>query len=428
MADPQLNAALENLSNCPDMPYRDMSPPLAYYYSSRQEKHAEKFIELAAEFVRSLEREADREELRRRAVPFAHLVGPGSRYQELRVKAYERLLLAFKQASPDGMAERLSVPQLGGDSRFPDLFVNWTDVEKYLGDAESVLRFPTETVRYCHWLNEFLSYPCQLELRQLSYGVKRIEEEVEGTHLRGNFLLVAAYDAVCSVCQDAGRYRALVTTIVMAPEIMAAAKAAAEDFFAVFSIDGGKDVLMSTPDSDIAAQAFPRAAPAQSSPLSQSDVQQMPAAAPADGKKAEKGSLSVEEAAHLACVNPGTMSRWRGKHKLAASDGTRIDEKKLVEYLKIRSLRKKPARPSGHKDSGKKGLHPWEVVCVFLTWKKEANRKKIIDYVHEEAPWISEEEIDNVLKDPKCVRSRKGPSGELLYRNPKTRVAQQVAQ
>ena len=182
------------------------------------------------------------EALRKRAAPFALLTGPGSRYQELRDKTYQRLLSAFQQATPGGIVERLTVPQLRGyaaSSSHADLFVYWSDVEKYLGDADSVLRFPSETFRYCGWLVEFLSYSCP-ELVQLGYELRGIREQVEGTHLRGSFLLVTAHDTLHSIPQDAGRYRNLRATIVQSPGTIAAINAAAADLAAALPVDDGR--------------------------------------------------------------------------------------------------------------------------------------------------------------------------------------------
>jgi len=236
MSRPQLKAALENLLAFPDMSFQEMSPPLAYYHRSRQEKQAKRFIELAADFVRAFEQEGDLNGLRMRTAPFAYQTGPGSLYQDLREAAYRRLSSAFENASPDGKAKRLSLARLKGDSRFPKLRVDWTDVDKHLGDPDSVLRFPSKTFEYCTWLIEFLScsYP---ELVALGYELRGIQEAVEGTHLRGNFLLVTAHDIVHSVPQDVGRHRNLVETIVKSPETMVVAKAAAEDLVTALLVD-----------------------------------------------------------------------------------------------------------------------------------------------------------------------------------------------
>ena len=108
---------------------------------------------------------------------------------------------------------------------FEDKFVIWEGVEKYLGDADSLLRFPSETYNYCAWLTEFLHYP---ELIELTYPLIEPREQIEGTHLRGNFLLATAYDSVRSFPPDAGHHWDLVTTIVKSPDIIAATRAAAE--------------------------------------------------------------------------------------------------------------------------------------------------------------------------------------------------------
>lgn len=235
---PQLNAALENLRSFPDLPFQEIPPPLAYYHASRQEKHAEEFIELAADFVKALVKEGDPEYLRRRAMPFARLAGTGSRYQELREKAYERLSSAFKQASPNGMAESLSVPELSTvyrTDRFKDLSFSWSDVEMYLGDADSLLRFPSETSSYCSRLSEFLHYQ---ELINLNYELIRLRQQLDGPHVQGSVLLLTAYDTIRSTPPDACQYRNLVTTIVKSPGIIAASKAAAEDLVATLPVDG----------------------------------------------------------------------------------------------------------------------------------------------------------------------------------------------
>jgi hypothetical protein len=239
MTHPRLKSALETLLAFPDMPFQEISPPLAYYHSSRLEEHAKTFIELAADFVRTVHQQGNAEELRRRAAPFVHLTGPGSRYQELRDKAFKRLSAAFQQATPNGMAERLSVAELGGNSCFPDLFVAWPDVQKHLGDADSVLRYASETFRYCEGLIEPLSYP-YLELIPLGYELREMRKQIEGTQLRGYFLLVTAYDTVYSMPQDAGRHRNLLETIVKSPTVMAAAKPAAEDLVAALPVDDGQ--------------------------------------------------------------------------------------------------------------------------------------------------------------------------------------------
>ncbi len=288
MVHPQLKSALETLLAFPDMPYQEMSPPLAYYHSSRQEEHAEKFLELAADFVRAVHQQGGSKRLHERAAPFSRRTGPGSRYQELRDKAFKRLSSAFKQASPDGMAERLSVAELRGDStssRFGD--VVWADVDKYLGDADSVLRFPSKTFDYCTWLIEFLCYPF-LELIPFGYELRGIREKVEGTHLRGSFLLVAAHDTVRSIPQDAAQYRNLVETIVKSPETMAAAKAAAEDLVANLPVDEGQTPMAT----------------------------EKPAAQP----KAENDYISLEEAGKMI-----------GKHRTTATN--KADKAGILEEL-----------------------------------------------------------------------------------------------
>ncbi len=237
---PRLKSALEDLLSFPEMPFQEMSPPLAYIHIERQEKHAERFIELAADFVRALGHRGGSEKVRTLAAPFARLTGQESRYQDLRTAAYKILLSAF--TTPTGMAERLSVRWLRGDSTHGSHegpFVNWVDVEKYLGDADSVLRFPSEAIDYCHRLIEFLSYPHSI-LIPLGYELRKISEQVEGTHQRGIFLLVAAYDAVGSLFQNAGPHRSLMATIVTSPETMVVAKAAAEDLLAGVPADGGR--------------------------------------------------------------------------------------------------------------------------------------------------------------------------------------------
>ena len=234
---PRLKAALENLRNFPDMPFQEIPPPLSYYHSSRQEKHAERFIDLAADFVTALGRKGGLEKLRKQAAPFARLTRLGSRYQDLRAAAYKRFSSAF--TTPTGTAGHLSLAHLRGDSTSESNAdpVNWSDVEKYLGNADSVLRFPSETFEYCQWLVEFLScaYP---DLIPLGYELRRIHEQVDGTHLRGNFLLFTAHDIADSILQDAGPYLNLVTTIVKSPGTIAAAKAAAEDLVTALSVDG----------------------------------------------------------------------------------------------------------------------------------------------------------------------------------------------
>jgi hypothetical protein len=174
-----LSTSLENLRDFPEMPFQGESPPFAYHHISGQKEHAEKFIELVADFVRALEQQGDLEELRRGAAPFARLAGPGSQYQEARDKAFKRLSSAFEQASPGGIAESLSVPELSAiykHDRFADSFVNWADVQKYLGDADSLLRFPSETCKYCAWLTEFLHYQ---ELIELTYALIEPRERIE---------------------------------------------------------------------------------------------------------------------------------------------------------------------------------------------------------------------------------------------------------
>ncbi len=342
------------------MPYQEMPPPLAYYHSSRQEKHAEEFIRLATEFVRALERESGRVELRMRVAPFAGRIESGSRYQDLRDKAYQRLSAAFQQAATDGMAERLSVAHLRGDptsSRFAD--VVWADVDKYLGDADSVLRFPSETFRYCAWLTESLCYPF-LELIPFGYELRGIRELVEGTHLRGSFLLVAAHDIVSSIPQDEGRYWNLVTTIVMSPETMVAAKAAAEDLVTTLPVDDGQAVA----ENSDAAPALPPVAPIQSAPSGQPHAQQAATTAPVVGSEVNGGSLSADEAARITgrdkTLSPKRYltSWWQILHALQKGGYN-------VQRITVKRLNKTYAGPIA---IGTQGAQPNVDEITLLEW------------------------------------------------------------
>ena len=175
------------------------------------EGHAKKLVHAAAAFVSALD-EKRGNELRARALQFASLTETSKLYRRLRKAVYKRFKKAFEQAPPGADGE-LRVRQLcvhpKSEKQSQQIITHW-DIQRFLGDAESVLWFPHELREYCARLNDLLGWP---ELGELdAYLYSEIHQRGGNLHLWGSFLLDAAYKFVQSA-PDANRYGRLLDTV-----------------------------------------------------------------------------------------------------------------------------------------------------------------------------------------------------------------------
>jgi hypothetical protein len=412
-----LDTARNELFACLDTPVEELLPPLTPDTGYEWRELANKVIGSAARFVAALEEAGGGEELHRRNVLLENLTG--APYQRLREAAYQRLRLAFTEASPDGEVERIPISQLTSlymPEQFAHQFLVREDVRRFAGDPESILWSPFALLGYWGWLAQLVKYP---ELVDFCCEVSEVVRQIEAEHLWGSFLLAASRDVDRAPMPD--RYRDLMAAIVRWGPVVAAIKDAVEDLMAALPVGGGQAIA----EHSDAAPALPPVAPTQSVTSGLPNAQET-STAPIVGSGADEGSLSVTEAARITGRNKGTISRWREQYDLVAPDG-RIDRIKLIEVAKKHPRRSKPARPrregrqssESDNDRDEEPLAPWEVVRIFLAQAVEATREQIVAHVKDAASSISEDKIDDVLKDPNCVQKRQLSSGTCLYRNPK---------
>jgi hypothetical protein len=200
------------------------------------EKHAVKFIDLAATFVSALDEDRGVKELRKRASRFSSLTEASKLYRRLRKAAYKRFTHAFEQAASDTDGE-LRVSQLRAhpksEKHAHEVIVRWK-VERFLGDVEYVLWFPNELREYCARLDDLLGWP---ELGEWeAYLYTEIHERSENLHLWGSFLLDAAHKAV-QPTPDANRYGRLLETVKYWKWAVPAMRDAAVDLFRALPVD-----------------------------------------------------------------------------------------------------------------------------------------------------------------------------------------------
>lgn len=131
--------------------------------------------------------------------------------------------------------------------------------------------------------------------------------------------------------------------------------------------------------------------------------------------------LSVTEAARFAGVDKGVMTRWRRKHGLAASDGTRIDRDKLVTFLKAYKRKTKSKGHSTRKTLAGAGeadepLNVHVLVFNYLRLKRYgATSDAIVTHIREIHPGVSESEVDRVLYNPDCFQLKPDGSGGTVF-------------
>ncbi len=163
-----------------------------------------------------------RTELDNRYTTLANLTGLGSHYQHSREAAFQRLLLFFKEASPDKEVERLPISRLG----------SLEDVKRFTGDPESILWSPFELSSYWGRFAQLVEYP---ELRDFGYELWSVLRRIKAEHLWGSYLLAVSYSVHSSPKPD--WYRDLETTIVNSGGPVMAIKDAADDLFIGLHVD-----------------------------------------------------------------------------------------------------------------------------------------------------------------------------------------------
>jgi len=145
----------------------------------------------------------------------------------------------------------------------------------------------------------------------------------------------------------------------------------------------------------------------------------------ADDAKAGDGSLSVTEAARIAGVPKGTMSRWRKLYGLAASNGTRIDRERLAKLLETRQACRNPggghsqgSRPSGSDGTVTGRKQPPSVRRVVWRMLRQVTRatyEEIVAEVRRLLPDTSTAAIRSVLGDWHQFRFHPGSGLEPSY-------------
>jgi hypothetical protein len=238
MANSQLNAALEKIRDFPDRPVERYAVAECFV----EEKHAENLIALAASFTTVLNEKGGKT-LHDRAEVFDNHTGAGSPHDGLRAAAYAWVRSLFKEASPDAEVERLpasesSVSHTSMQFKSECLahgFLYRSDVEKFLGDAESIRWSPYEVFDFCDDLLEL--FETQL-LWCLSDNLAGLRQRIEVEHLWGAFLLNTSQDVIYSA--NPPRYRKLRDSLMWSRESVAAIEAAAEDLVATSPVDGGQ--------------------------------------------------------------------------------------------------------------------------------------------------------------------------------------------
>ena len=159
----------------------------------RMEEYAEKLVGLAREFVDALDEEGGGGMLRQRAHRFITLTEANPNVNIPRQKAYQRIMEAFRQASPDVEVESLEVSQLNmGTGSGADKHIHRSEVERYLG-AGSLLWFPYRCLTSFRRLADITGND---EIASLADTYKNCLETIDAFHLWGCFLLLAFHDEV----------------------------------------------------------------------------------------------------------------------------------------------------------------------------------------------------------------------------------------
>ncbi len=174
----------------------------------RMEENAEKLVGLAREFVDALDAEGGSGTLRQCAQRFISLTEANSSVNNPRKKAYQRIMKAFRQASPDVEAKRLKVSQLNmgtGSGSCSDKYIARSDVEDYLAGTGALVWDPHRCYKFCRHLADITG---DGEFAGLAGELQNCLKIIDTFHLWGCFLLLASHDAVLPTANPR-RYLAL---------------------------------------------------------------------------------------------------------------------------------------------------------------------------------------------------------------------------
>jgi hypothetical protein len=220
------DTSIQRLQEDPPRDPPDMPPPWL-----AMEEGAAKIIGLAAEFVDTLDEEGGGRTLRQNAQRFLSLVEGNLKLNNSRKRAYQRMMEAFQQASPDVEVDHLKVPHptegTGSEPSF-DEFISRSDVKRYLADAEPWFLGPRRYYEFCQFLADHWGYP---ELTDLASNVLNCLELGEPFHLWGCFLLLASHDGVLPTA-DPHRYFKLQLLLKYDREAVSSLKEAAKNIAA----------------------------------------------------------------------------------------------------------------------------------------------------------------------------------------------------
>ena len=218
----------------------DEDPPTAphdpYSVWLGMEGNAEKLVGLAREFVDALDEEGGSGTLRQRASRFLSLTEANPSLNPPRNKAYQRIMEAFRQASPDTEVKRLKVSQLNkgtGSGSCSDKDIHRSDVEWYLAGAGALVWDPHRCCDYCRHLADITG---DVEFASLANDTEDCLRIIDAFHLWGCFLLLASHDEVLPTA-DPRRNLSLRFVLKHWREPASALKEAAKDAFAVWQAE-----------------------------------------------------------------------------------------------------------------------------------------------------------------------------------------------
>ena len=188
---------------------------------------------VAARFVAALEAAGGGED-RRRSTKLENIAGMGSPYQFARHEAFQRLQ-SLKEPSPDDGTERVPISKLVTPilpEYAPKDFFDCEDVERLLGNVESILWCPDELGDYCCRLAELTKYR---ELPDFSRELRRVLVQMKTEHLWGSYLLAVSSRVHRTAQPD--WYFLLEDTIMRSRGTVQAIKDATDDLLAEFHVD-----------------------------------------------------------------------------------------------------------------------------------------------------------------------------------------------
>ena len=203
-----LEAAIVNLLACAPAPSK--APRLD------KENAAEELIASAARFAEAVQQAGSGEELDRLANLLPALMGEMEGFR----KAASAAIMAHLQPEAKRPPKRVSFYIADGKDRFFPLFVEPDDVERFVGDASSVLMHLPRSVKYAHQLSQ---WNADAHVKAFADVLWEVWRRAEREHLWGFFLI-----AQCRAAANPDQHRNLVVLLASMPEAFQAITGAAE--------------------------------------------------------------------------------------------------------------------------------------------------------------------------------------------------------